>query len=101
MPGILLIDSKISKIVTAWQKERAEEDLDPKIVKKEMKKLKLKLDWYNVPMVGAIPEERPDGCMIIMYNQLYSCSGKEIRTIKLGEVKQSKDTMSSLHCSVS
>jgi len=38
-------------------------------------------------MIGDITEGRFDGCKLTMYNQLSSCSSKEIRPMKVGEVK--------------
>ena len=53
---------------------------------KEVKRLERKFKQYNVPMVGHIPEEKPDGVCTVMYCQLNNCSGKEVREIKTGEI---------------
>ena len=45
----LLSDQEISKIVDTWKYEREEEELDPKVVEKEVKRLEKKFKQYNVP----------------------------------------------------
>ena len=79
----ILTDQEIRKIVDKWKDEREEEELDPKIIEKEVERLKKKFQQYNVPWVGHIPEGREDGNCRIMYCQLNSCSGKEIRELKV------------------
>ena len=82
----MLTAEEIAKIVDKWKDDRELEDLDPKIVPKEVKRLERKFKQYNVPMVGHIPEEKPDGVCTLMYCQLNNCSGKEVCKIKMGEI---------------
>ena len=72
----MLTAEEIAKIVDKWKNDRELEDLDPKIVSKEVKRLERKFKQYNVPMVGHIPEEKPDGVCTLMYCQLNNYSGR-------------------------
>ena len=62
-----------------------EDELDPEIVKKEVKKLAEKFEKYNAPALGDLPLERQDGNFRLFHTQLNSASSKEIRQIKVSE----------------
>ena len=86
----MLTDQEIKKIVDKWKDDREEEELDPKVVEREVKRLEKKFEQYNVPWVGHMPEIREDGNARIMYCQLNSCSGKEIRELKVEGIMKLK-----------
>ena len=78
-------EEEIAKVIKEWEDERTEEELDPEIVKREIKKLAEKFERYNVPALGDLPVEREDGTFRIMHTQLNSASSKEVRDIKVAE----------------
>ena len=86
----ILMDQEIKKIVDKWKDEREEEELDSKVVEREVERLEKKFEQYNVPWIGHIPEVREDGNCRIMYYQLNSCSGKEIGELKVERIMRLK-----------
>lgn len=83
----ILTDAEVASIVKSWQdKQLEEEEVDVEIVEREVRRLEKKFQKFNVPMVGSMPIERPDGVFRVMYCQLNSCSGKEVREVKTSEV---------------
>ena len=45
----ILTDQEIKKIVDKWKDKGEEEELDSKIIEKEVERLENKLQQYNVP----------------------------------------------------
>ena len=84
----LLTDAEIQKLVTEWQDERGEEDLDQATIDREVKTMEEKLNKYNVPPLGDIPTRRDDGSFRILVCQMGGCSGREIREQKIAITKQ-------------
>ena len=78
-----LMDQEIKKIVDKWKDEREEEELDPYVVEKEVERLEKKFKQYNIPWIGHMPESREHEHCRIVCCQLNSCSGKEIRELKV------------------
>ena len=86
----LLTDREIKKIVDKWRDDREEDELGQKIIEQEVTRLEKKFQQYNVPWVGHMPESREDGNCRIMHCQLNSCSGKEIRELKVERIMKLK-----------
>ena len=57
-------------------------------MKKELKKLELKLEKYNMPAVGNMEEEKEEGRYRILYNQMNNASTRVVREIKMGMVER-------------
>jgi len=53
----LLTDAEIQKLVTEWQDEHGEADLDQATINREVKTIEEKLNKYNVPMLGEAPTQ--------------------------------------------
>ena len=53
-----LTESEVKAVVDQWVDDRSKEELNEEVVKKELKKLELKLEKYNVPAVGHMEEEK-------------------------------------------
>ncbi len=81
-------DEEIAKVVKELEGERKEEDFDPEIVSREVKKLSEKFERYNVPALEDLEEEREDGMFRILYGQMNSVSSKEVQEVKVNECTQ-------------
>ena len=79
-----LTGSEVKSYVNQWVDDRSEEELNEEVVKKELKKLELKLKKYNVPVMGHMEEEKEEGRCRILYNQMNNASTKVVREIKMG-----------------
>jgi hypothetical protein len=53
----LLTDAEIQKLVTEWQDEHGEADLNQATINREVKTIEEKLNKYNVPMLGEAPTQ--------------------------------------------
>ena len=84
----LLTDAEIQKLVTEWQDERGEEDLDQATIDREVKTMEEKLNKYNVPPLGEVPTQREDGSFRILVCQMGGCSGKEVRELKIAATER-------------
>ncbi len=62
----LLTDAEIHKLVTEWQDERGESELDQATIDREVKTMEEKLNKYNVPTLGDAPTQREDGTLRIL-----------------------------------
>ena len=83
----LLNDGEIKEIINKWQAECERKEYDDEIIAKEVKKLEKKFEKYNVPVVGYVPVDRPEGLFRIHYAQLNNASSGLLREIKIGEVQ--------------
>ena len=45
-------------VVDQWTDNRSEEELNEEVVRKEIRKLEIKLEKYNVPHVGGMEEDK-------------------------------------------
>ncbi len=79
----LLTDAEIQKLVTEWQDERGEVDLEQTTIDREVKAMEEKLNKYNVPTLGEAPTHREDGSFRILVCQMGGCSGKEVSELKI------------------
>ena len=84
----LLTDAEIQKLVTEWQDERGEEDLDQATIDREVKTMEEKLNKYNVPPLGEVPTQREDGSFRILVCQMGGCSGREVRELKIAATER-------------
>ncbi len=84
----LLTDAEIQKMVTEWQDERGEAELDQATIDREVKTMKEKLNKYNVPTPGEVPTQREDGSFRILVCQMGGCSGKEVRELKIAATER-------------
>ena len=75
----LLMDMYIRKLITEWQDEWEESELDRAMIDREIKTMEWKLDKYNVPPLGDIPTRWDNGSFRILVCQMSGCSGREIR----------------------
>ena len=63
----LLTDREVEVIVQKWKDDREMEELDPDTVAKEVKRLEeSKFKRYNVPMIGNVPDEKPEVCVCVL-----------------------------------
>ena len=53
----LLMDAEIQKLVTEWQDECGEADLDQATIDREVKTMVENLNKYNVPTLGEAPTQ--------------------------------------------
>ncbi len=80
----LLSDVEIQKLVAEWQNVCGEAELDQATIDREVQTMEAKLKNYNVPVLGDIPTQHKDGAFRILVCQMGSCSGREIREMKIG-----------------
>lgn len=79
----LLTDHEMSNIVKDWENQRVEEQLDKKVIAKEVKRPKNKFKEYNVPMLGDTPEKKGHRACRILCCQLNNASTKGMQQIKM------------------
>ena len=84
----LLTDHEIKKIVKHWEDNSIEEDLDPQVIQKKIKKLERKFMKFNVSLLGSLPEEKEDGTCRVVYCQFNNYSSREVCQVKIGAVQQ-------------
>ena len=53
----LLTEAEIQKLATEWQDECGKEDLDQATIDREVKTMEEKLNKYNVPTLGEVPNK--------------------------------------------
>ena len=57
----LLMDAEIQKLVTEWQDERGEADLNRTTINREVKTMEEKLNkYYNVSTLGKVTTQQED-----------------------------------------
>ena len=56
----LLRDAQIQKLVSEWQDEQCEADLNQATINREVKTVEEKLKKYNVAALGEVPPQRED-----------------------------------------
>jgi len=84
----LLTDAEIQKLVTEWQDECGEEDLEQTTIDREVKAMEEKLNKYNVPTLGEAPTQREDGSFRILVCQMGGCAGKEVRELNIAATER-------------
>jgi hypothetical protein len=57
----LLTDAEVRKLITEWQDDREESELDQATIDREIKIMEEKLTKYNVPLLVDMPTRRDDG----------------------------------------
>jgi len=84
----LLTDAEIQKLVTEWQDECGEADLDQATIDREAKTIEEKLNKYNVPTLGEASTRQEDGSFWILVCEMGGCSGKEVRELKIAAMER-------------
>jgi hypothetical protein len=84
----LLTDAEIQTLVTEWQDEHGEADLDQVTIDREVKTMEEKLNNYNLPTLGEAPTQREDGSFRILVCQMGGCSRKEVRELKIAATER-------------
>ena len=85
----LLMDAEIQKLVTEWQDERGEADLNRTTINREVKTMEEKLNkYYNVSTLGKVTTQQEDRSFWILVCQKGGCSGKEVRELKIAATER-------------
>ena len=84
----LLTDAEIQKLVSEWQDERCETDLNQATIDWKVKTIEEKLQKYNMAALGEVPTQHEDGSFQILVCQMGGCSGKEVRKLKIAATEQ-------------
>ena len=84
----LLMDAEIQKLVSEWQDERCEADLNQATIDREVKAMEEKLQKYNLAALGEVPPQYKDGSFCILVCQMGGCSGKEVRELKIAATER-------------
>ncbi len=79
----LLMDAEVRKLITEWQDDREESELDRATIDREIKAMEEKLTKYNVPLLEDMPTRRDNGAFRILVSQMGGCSGRDIREQKI------------------
>ncbi len=69
-----MTDAEARKLVTEWQDDWEELELDRATVDREIKSMEEKLTKYNIPLLGDMPTKRDDGSFQILVCQMGGCA---------------------------